>query len=89
MAGTDLPAGKVSEILIYEGHIGILIKHESMALANECGRNDYLILPASYSRYEEAYSMLLAASMANSNVWVYVEGCTQNIPKIKHLAIQK
>ncbi len=79
--------GIVTGVLIYEGHAGILVQHTNMVDSDSCGRKDWYILPNTYTRFKEAYAMLLAANLANKQVAFTLSGCTDGLPKIKHISI--
>lgn len=82
--------GKVTVILNYEGHNGNLIKIEGMnASAGFCPRNDYYILSLGHPLYQQNYSMLLAARMADKFISINVrkDNCQERFPKITHISI--
>jgi len=60
--------GKLGKMLFWQGHTGLLIKHENMLNADACGRRDWYILSDDYPYFKEVYSMLLMAKAANKDV---------------------
>ncbi len=85
----NITAGDITLIKLYQGHGGILIQHSNLADPDECGRADYFILPDTYPYFEEAYSLLLAAQMADKKVSFTVSNCHEGIPAIKHINLSK
>lgn len=88
-ASGSTPNGTITDILLYQSHAGILVKHSAMSDPDACGRSDYFILPDTYARFKEAYAILLAANLANKQVAITVSGCLQDLPVIQHLSITK
>jgi hypothetical protein len=88
-AKANIDAANVDLILLYEGHTGVLVKNSKLSDPDGCGRSDYFILPDTHSHFNESYSLLLAAYMANKKVAFTVSECHQGIPKIVHLTLPK
>ncbi|WP_064791906.1 hypothetical protein [Shewanella woodyi] len=88
-ASGGIASGHITLMMFYDGHTGVLIKHTNLADPDSCGRSDYLILPDSYSHFNEAYSLLLASYMADKKISFTVSGCHQGIPAIKHIYTTK
>ncbi len=82
--------GKVTVILNFEGHSGNLIKIEGMNVsAGFCPRNDYYILSLEHPLYQQNYSMLLAARMADKVISISVrrDNCLERFPNITHISM--
>ena len=61
MAGNYSNYQELEQIQFYEGHSGLLIKQETMVDPDNCGRQDYYILPQNRAMFKEVYSALLSA----------------------------
>jgi hypothetical protein len=84
-----LSTGKITHIQFYTGHTGILIRQPEIIDPDQCGRKDYFILPQEHPFFREVYSLLLAAHMSGQPIGLYVEGCVQGLPAIKHIYSDK
>ena len=87
-AGSVSP-GDINFLLLYKGHTGVLIKHQYPSDPDDCGRQDYYILPSDHPHFSQIYSLLLAAQMANKKVSFSIDGCHQGIPAIVHVGMAK
>lgn len=88
-AAGAVAAGDINYLLFYKGHTGLLIKHQFPSDPDNCGRQDYYILPNEHPHFSQIYSMLLAAQMANKKVSFNIDGCHQGIPAIVHVGMAK
>lgn len=84
-AGGQTPPGAITAVTIYNGHTGILINQTTQIDPDQCGRQDYFILPDTHPHFKEAYSLLLATHMAGKKVSLVISGCHQGIPAISHI----
>jgi hypothetical protein len=82
-------SGKITHLLFYTGHAGVLVRQPEIIDPDQCGRKDYYILPQEHPFFREVYSLLLAAHMSNQPLNLYVEGCLQGLPAIKHISSDK
>lgn len=89
IAGGTTSLGDVTAITLYKSHTGILINHVYPIDPDQCGRNDYFILPSTHPHYKEAYSMLLGMYAGGQKVRLIVEGCHEGLPAIKHIVASK
>jgi hypothetical protein len=93
--------GKINRISNYEGHSGTIFNLQDMAAtAGQCTRNDFYMLlkPTESSThtnghdgfFDEKYSMLLAAKLADREVIVALEKgkCPDGLPKVYSVAIE-
>jgi hypothetical protein len=85
LAATGSNTGRVTTLLWYEGHDGLLVRQDGMSDLGGCGRGDYFILPRSHESYKEVYAMLLSAHMADQPLQITVTDCHQGISKIRHV----
>lgn len=79
---------KITVIQTWSGHDGPLIRlGDHSKSAGFCTRNDWYILPKTHQFYDENFSMLLAAKLADTPVTIKVDSgaCVQNMPQIIHL----
>ena len=77
---------RITQIHFWKGNTGVLVRHENMINPDECpGGHRYYILPESHPHFEEIYSLLLAAHMADQPVQFIVDGCIENYPEIRHI----
>jgi hypothetical protein len=81
--------GKITTLLWYEGHIGLLIKQEGMSDLGGCGRGDYYILDDQHPYFKEIYSLILSAHLASQPLEIHLNGCVQGISRIKHVSSYK
>ncbi|TQV82926.1 hypothetical protein [Aliikangiella coralliicola] len=88
-AGSYSHDQEIKQIQLYEGHTGVLIKQTDMVDPDNCGRNDYYILPETRTMFKEAYSTVLAAYHSGSKIKFWIDGCHEGIPKIKHIYLIK
>jgi hypothetical protein len=88
-AAGSVAAGDINSLLLYKGHTGVLVKHQYPSDPDDCGRQDYYIVPAEHPLFSQIYSLLLAAQMANKKVSFSIDGCHQGIPAIVHVGMAK
>jgi len=88
-AATGANTGKVTRVLWYEGHVGVLVKQEGMSDLGGCGRGDYFILDDNHAYFKEIYSLILAAHISSQPLSINLDGCVQGISRIKHVASDK
>lgn len=88
-ADGQIPTGEIGNLYFHAGHSGLLIKHDHLADPDNCGRADWFILPNTHPHAEKIYSLLLSAQIANKKVSLFVSGCHEGIPAIKHIALAK
>lgn len=85
----QVPAGKIKDILFYEGHTGVLIVHERMSDPDKCGRQDFFILRQVHPLFKEMYAALLSAHIAGQPLSMTLSGCHQGLPSVIHLRSAK
>ena len=71
-AASGHSTGKVTTLLWYEGHIGLLIKQEGMSDLGGCGRSDYYILDDQHPYFKEN---LLINSLCPSRITTIRNSC--------------
>ena len=81
--------GKVTTLLWYEGHSGVLIKQEGMSDLGGCGREDYYILDDQHPYFKEIYSLILSAHISSQPLSLHLDGCVQGISRVKHITSNK
>jgi hypothetical protein len=81
--------GRITAMLWYEGHTGLLIKQEGMSDLGGCGRADYYILDDQHPYFEEMYSLILAAHISSQPLWIHLKDCVQGISRIQHVSSSK
>lgn len=82
-------SGKITRMLWYEGHSGVLVKQEGMSDLGGCGRPDYYILDDQHPYFKEIYSLILAAHISSQPLSLHLDGCVQGISRIKHVTSNK
>jgi hypothetical protein len=96
LAGLQVPAafaatgnntGKITTLLWYEGHQGLLVRQEGMSDLGGCGRGDYFIVDNSHPNLKEIYAMLLLAYTSDIPVGITVTDCTQGLSRVRHVSI--
>ncbi len=88
-AASGVSTGKITKILWYEGHTGVLIKQEGMSDLGGCGRADYYILDDQHPYFKEIYSLILSAHISSQPLSLRLDGCVQGISRVKHIASNK
>lgn len=81
-------SGKVSKLRNWSNHAGTLVyMHDMSSTSSVCARNDSYILPKLHSHFNENYSLLLAARMADKTVTLRfkVGDCSESFPRIVHM----
>ena len=82
-------SGKITTLLWYEGHTGVLVQQESMSDLGGCGRSDYYILDDTHPYFKEIYSLLLSAHISLQPLSLYLDDCIQSMSRIKHVTSHK
>ena len=82
-------SGKITTVLLYEGHTGVLVRQEGMSDLGGCGRADYYILDEQHPHFKEIYSLILSAHILSQPLWIQLNGCFQGISRIKHVSSSK
>jgi hypothetical protein len=80
-------AGLVRMLHFYNGHTGLLIAHANLIDPDACGSGSYIILSDTYPHYKDVYAMLLAAKISGQPVTIYVSGCLQGYPQLRHISL--
>ena len=88
-AATGASVGKISQMLWYEGHTGLLLKQVGMSDLGGCGRSDYYILDDAHPYFKEIYSLILSAHISSQPLHINLDGCVQGISRIKHVTSNK
>jgi hypothetical protein len=88
-AASGASNGKITTLLWYQGHTGLLLKQEGMSDLGGCGRADYYILDNQHPFFKEVYSLILSAHISSQPLRLVVEDCTQGISRIKHVTSNK
>jgi hypothetical protein len=88
-AASGNSSGKVTTLLWYQGHTGLLVKQEGMSDLGGCGRADYYILDDQHPYFKEIYSLILSAHISSQSLAFTLDGCTQGISRIKHVTSTK
>lgn len=86
-ADTNIGYGLVQTMHFWEGHDGLLLKHETQQAAENCSRSDFYFLPKSHTHYREMLSLLSSAFVEAKNVRLRLIGCAENFPKIAHVYV--
>jgi hypothetical protein len=89
LAGGATSYGMLPEILVYNGHVGLLVRHSAMIDPDGCGRTDWFILPETHPHYKVSVGMIMAAHAAKQKVSIHVSGCVQGLPAIQHIGMQQ
>ena len=77
--------GKITNLQFFEGHSGLLVRHATMLDPDNCGRRDWFILRSQHPFFREIYSLLLAANTSGKTVYLFISGCHEGMPSIKHV----
>ncbi|MET1254868.1 hypothetical protein [Aliikangiella maris] len=88
-AASGSSIGKITTVLWYEGHVGVLIRQENMSDLGGCGRSDYYMLDDQHPYFKEIYSLILSAHIASQPLELSVADCVQGISRIKHVRSNK
>ena len=88
-AATGSSVGKITTLRWYEGHAGVLIIQENMSDLGDCGSSTYYILDDQHSYFNEIYSLILSAHIANQPLELTIDGCFEGYSRIKHLKSSK
>ena len=90
-ASSNVPiVGKILMLTNYEQHQGTILALDDMSASEgSCVRNDFLILPLEHKYFDQNYSLLLAAKMADKEVRVLFDfgDCVDSLPRVKHLSL--
>jgi hypothetical protein len=86
-AASGLNTGRVTTLLWYEGHDGLLVRQIGMTDLGGCGRSDYFILDSQHVHFREIYAMLLSAHLSDLPVQISIDSCVQGISRITHVQI--
>jgi hypothetical protein len=78
-------SGKITRILWWEGHTGVLVQQEGMSDLAGCGRADYYILDDQYPFFKETYALILSAYVTSQPLSLHLDGCVQGLSRIKHV----
>jgi hypothetical protein len=81
--------GKITGLLWYNGHTGVLIRQEGMADVGGCGRADYYILDDGNPYFKEIYALILSAHIAAQPIGLHLDGCVQGVSRIIHVSSNK
>ena len=81
--------GKITRLHFWEGHSGLLIRHEDMINKEGCSRIDNYILRKEHPFFREFYSLLLAAHIAGQPVKFGLRGCREGFPSVVHVFSDK
>jgi len=87
-ADSGLNTGRVTTLLWYEGHDGLLVRQVGMTDLGGCGRSDYFILDSQHVFFKEIYAALLSAHQMDQPVQISISGCVQGISRITHVQLQ-
>jgi hypothetical protein len=77
----NIDTANVDLILLYEGHAGVLVRNSKLSDPDDCGRSHCFLLPDSHSHFNESYSLLLAAYVANKKQYLQCRDVTREFPK--------
>lgn len=88
-AASGSSSGKITTVLWYEGHTGVLVKQEGMSDLGACGRSDYYILDDKHPYFKEIYSLILSSHISSQPLWLHIDGCIQGISRVKHISSSK
>ena len=86
---TGSNTGRITTLLWYEGHTGLLVRQEGMSDLGGCGRSDYYIVDTSHPNMKEIYAMLLLAYSSDLPVNITATDCTQGISRVRHVQINR
>jgi hypothetical protein len=86
---TGSSTGRITTLLWYEGHTGLLVRQEGMSDLGGCGRSDYYIVDTSHPNMKEIYAMLLLAYSSDLSVNITATDCTQGISRVRHVQINR
>jgi hypothetical protein len=86
-AASGSNTGRVTTLLWYEGHDGLLVRQVGMTDLGGCGRSDYFILDSQHVFFKEIYAALLSAHLSDLQVQISVSGCVQGISRITHVQL--
>ncbi|GAB2504021.1 hypothetical protein [Microbulbifer agarilyticus] len=89
-ASTIGVVGQVQLLTNYEGHQGTIFTIYDMSkLEGACERSDYFILPLEHKYFDQNYSLLLSAKVAEREVRIMFEigDCVDSLPRVKHLSL--
>ncbi len=67
--------GRITEILFYDGHSGLLVKHSQLESIPEDGetRRDWVILDFNNPHFKEIYAMLILAQSTDAMIRIQCE----------------
>lgn len=84
-AGAFAPPNKVTRLLFWQGHAGVLITQANTANPDSCPRTDQYILRQDHPFFKEVYALLLSAHSSGKAVAVYAAGCYDGFPTVVHV----
>jgi hypothetical protein len=87
LGATGSNTGRITTLLWYEGHQGLLVRQEGMSDLGGCGRSDYFIVDNSHPNLKEIYAMLLLAYSSDVPVGITVTDCSQGLSRVRHVQI--
>ncbi len=76
---------KISKVLWYEGHNGLLVAQSSMSDLGGCGKSSLYMLEEKHAYFKEIYSLILAAHISGLPIDLYISGCAESYPRIQHV----
>lgn len=83
LASTSID-GEVLNMQHFEGHTGILIKlNRNMVDPENCGRNDWYLMPDSSPHASFVHALLLTAKSTSQTVFILINGCSDGMPRIQ------
>jgi hypothetical protein len=71
-----IPVQKISHVAFQTGGFFLYAESGSWNSPDECSNSNAIVLLASDSNYDKAYSLLLAAYMSGKAISGYSDGCT-------------
>lgn len=89
LAASGSNTGRITTLLWYEGHSGLLIRQEGMTDLAACGRADYYIVDDSNPRIKDIYAMLMLAYTTENPVSITVSECTQGLGRVRHVSVAR
>ena len=89
LAATGSSTGRITTLLWYEGHTGLLVRQEGMSDLGGCGRSDYYIVDTQHPNLKEIYAMLLLAYSSDLPVSITATDCTQGLSRVRHVQVNR
>jgi hypothetical protein len=78
---------KITQMLYYEGHGGLLVVVNNMSDLGGCGNSNYFLLSDAQAHYKETVALLLTAQATEKNVSLTIGDCFQGYGRIKHVML--